>query len=87
MFSSTTTELSIKRENARASPLSTMLLMVWSAACSTKNVAITERGMERKTAAVALGLPRKIKIMTAVSSNPTPPSRSTVEIACLTKTD
>ena len=36
---------------------------------------ITESGMERKTAAVARGLPRKIKIISRVSNNPIPPSR------------
>ena len=37
--------------------------------CRTKNAIITESGMERKTAAVARTLPRKIKIITAVRKN------------------
>ena len=62
MFSRTTTELSIKRENASARPLKTMLLIVAFPAWRTKDVAITDSGMDKKTAAVARGLPKKIKI-------------------------
>ena len=74
IFSRTTTELSIKREKAKASPLNTMLLMVLFAECRKKNVAITESGMERNTATVARGLPRKIKIINPVSTRPMLPS-------------
>ena len=75
IFSITTTELSISRENASARPLRTMLLIVSFAECRTKNVTITESGIERNTAAVARVLPKKIRIMIAVRNRPMPPSR------------
>ena len=87
MFSITTTESSIRRENASASPLSTMALIDLSALCRMKNVINTEIGMERKTATVARKLPRKIRIIRPVSKIPIPPSRNTVEMASFTNTD
>ena len=48
MFSSTTTELSINRESTRASPPSTMVLMVPPIAFSSRNAARQETGMEIK---------------------------------------
>ena len=87
IFSRTTTELSIRRENASARPLNTMLLIVLSAECKKKNVASTDSGMERNTATVARGLPRKSKIISPVSNRPMLPSFMTVEMACFTKSD
>src|ERR1700693_5108970 len=66
MFSRTTTELSISRENARARPPSTMLLIELPPNCSAIMVARAEIGIEKKTATVARMLPRKTKIMTQV---------------------
>ena len=44
-------------------------------------------GIERNTATVARGLPRKTKTISAVSTNPIPPSCNTVEMACFTNSD
>ena len=77
----------MRREKASARPLRTMAFTVLSIRCRTKNVIITETGMERKMAAVARPLPRKIRIIMPVRTKPIPPSRNTVLIACLTKSD
>ena len=87
MFSSTTTELSIRRENASARPPSTMLLMELPPSESAMNAASAESGMEKKTASVARMLPRKIRIITDVRNSPIAPSCSSVSMAVLTKTD
>ena len=64
-----------------------MLLIVAPPKCSTVKATISESGIERNTAAVARMLPRKIRIMSAVSNKPMPPSRITVEMACFTNID
>ena len=74
MFSSTTTELSISRENASASPPRIIALTVLSPSGSAMNAASAESGMDRNTATVALMLPRKTKIITPVSTRPISPS-------------
>ena len=87
MFSSTTTELSIRREKASASPPSTMLLMELPPSDSAMNAASAESGMEKNTATVARMLPRKIRIMSEVRNSPMAPSCSSVSMAVFTKTD
>ena len=87
MFSSTTTELSISRENASARPPSTMLLIDPPPSDSAMNAASAESGMEKNTAVVARMLPRKIRIITEVSKRPMAPSCSSVSIAVLTNSD
>ena len=74
MFSSTTTELSIRREKASASPPSTMLLIELPPSDSAMNAASAESGIEKNTATVARMLPRKIRIITEVSNRPMAPS-------------
>jgi hypothetical protein len=87
MFSSTTTELSIRREKASASPPKTMLLMVPPPSDSAMKAASAESGMEKKTATVARMLPRKMRIMMDVSNSPMAPSWSSVSMAVFTNTD
>ena len=70
MFSSTTTELSIRRENASARPPSTMLLIEPPPIDSAMNAASAESGIEKNTATVARMLPRKIRIMSEVRNRP-----------------
>jgi hypothetical protein len=53
MFSSTTTELSINREKASASPPSTMELMLAPIRFRMRNAASAESGMDSITATVA----------------------------------
>ena len=74
MFSSTTTELSIRRENASASPPSTMLLTELPPTDSAMKVAKAESGMEKNTATVARMLPRNTRIMIDVRNSPRAPS-------------
>ena len=52
-----------------------------------RNVARAERGMEKNTAVVARRLPRKIRIMSEVSTKPIAPSCSRVSMAVLTNCD
>ena len=87
MFSSTTTELSMRRENASARPPSTMLFTELPPMESAMKVASAESGMEKKTATVARMLPRKIRIMSDVRNNPMAPSCSSVSIAVFTNCD
>ena len=87
MFSSTTTELSINRENASAKPPKIMLLIELPASARTMNVARAERGIEKRTASVARKLPRKIRIISEVRNRPMPPSSSNVSMAVLTNFD
>ena len=70
MFSSTTTELSIRRENASASPPSTMLLIEPPPIDSAMNAASAESGIEKNTATVARMLPRKTRIISEVRNSP-----------------
>ena len=86
MFSSTTTELSIRRENASASPPSTMLLIELPPSESAMNAASAESGIEKNTATVARMLPRKTRIMIEVRNSPMAPSCSSVSMAVFTKT-
>ena len=74
MFSSTTTELSISRENASAKPPSTMVLTVPPLALSAMKAASADSGMERNTATVARMLPRNSKIIRPVRTRPIAPS-------------
>ncbi len=53
MFSSTTTELSIRREKASARPPSTMELMVPPPMLRARKAASAESGIDSKTATVA----------------------------------
>ena len=62
--------MSIRRENASASPPRTMALIVLSPSDSAMNVTSAERGIERNTAAVARMLPRKIRIISPVKISP-----------------
>ena len=87
MFSSTTTELSISREKASASPPRTMVLIDPPLALMARNAASAESGIESITARVARTLPRNIRIMRAVNTKPMPPSLPRLEIAVFTKTD
>ena len=87
MFSSTTTELSIRRDIASASPPSTMLLTVPPPQESAMKVARADSGMEKNTATVARMLPRKIKIINDVRTRPIAPSSSRVWMAVLTNRD
>jgi len=64
-----------------------MLLMELPVSFNTKNVASNESGIEKKTAIVALRLPRNIKIIRQVRKRPTPPSCSRVVIAVFTNLD
>ena len=87
MFSSTTTELSIKRESTSASPPSTMVLMVPPVAFRSRNAARQEIGIDSSTETVPRTEPRKIRIITAVSTRPMPPSRKTLATAVFTYCD
>ena len=87
MFSSTTTELSINREKASASPPSTMVLIEPPPALIARNAASAESGIDSITASVARKLPRKIRIINAVSTSPMPPSLPRFLIAVFTKID
>ncbi len=87
MFSSTITELSIKREKARASPPRIIALIVLPPSPSAMNAASADSGTERNTAAVARRLPRKSRIISPVNARPMAPSWSSVSIAVRTKTD
>ena len=87
MFSSTTTELSINRENASASPPRTIVLIDPPLALIARNAATAESGIESITARVARKLPRKIRIIKAVSTSPMPPSLPRFAIAVFTKMD
>src|SRR5262249_57717577 len=58
MFSITTTELSINREKARASPPRIIVFTELPPTYKTINVASAESGIERHTATVARMLPR-----------------------------
>ena len=87
IFSSTITELSINRENANASPPSTMVLTVPPPAPIAKNAARAESGIDKNTAAVARTLPRNSRIINPVRTNPIPPSWIKLSIAVRTKID
>jgi len=64
----------MRREKASAKPPRTMLLMVPPPIERAMNAASAESGIEKKTATVARMLPRKMRIMMEVSSNPMAPS-------------
>jgi len=87
MFSSTTTELSIRREKTRARPPRIMVLTVPPPSDRAMKVASAESGIERKTAAVARILPRKTRIMIPVRTSPMAPSWMRFSIALRTNTD
>src|SRR6202041_4159184 len=63
IFSSTTTESSMSRENASASPPSSMVLMDPPITLVIIRQTSAERGIDNKTAKVARGLPRKTRII------------------------
>ena len=83
----TTTELSMRRENASARPPSTIVLMELPPKYSTTNVASAESGIERNTATVARMLPRKTRIIIDVRKIPSAPSCSSAVIARFTYRD
>ena len=83
MFSSTTTELSIRRENASAKPPRTIVLTVPPPALMAMKAASADSGIDRKTAAVARMLPRNSRTMNPVSTRPIAPSCSRFSIATL----
>src|SRR5579862_4382350 len=87
MFSSTTTELSINRENASASPPRIIALTVLLPSARAMNAASAESGMDRKTATVARMLPRKIRIIRPVNTRPIRPSWIRLSMALRTNTD
>ena len=87
MFSSTTTESSIRREKANASPPSVIELMEPPLAYKQMKAASAESGIEKKTASVARRLPRKISTMNEVSAKPIAPSCTSVSIAFLMNVD
>ena len=87
MFSSTMTALSIRRENTSARPARIIVLMERPPAYSAMNVTSAESGIDRNTPAVARRLPRNTRTISAVSSTPMPPSRTSVSIARLTNSD
>ncbi len=68
MFSSTTTESSMRRENASANPPRSMVLIEPPIRLVRSKQMSAERGMESMTANVARGLPRKIRIMSPVEN-------------------
>ena len=68
-------------------PPSTMELIVPPPALSARNAASAESGIDSITATVARMLPRKIRIISAVSTRPMPPSLPRFLIAVFTKTD
>ena len=84
MFSKTTTELSISREKASANPPRIMALSELLPMSSAIIAAKADNGMERKTAMVARGLPRKIRIIKPVKPNPMAPSWRRVLMAVRT---
>ena len=87
MFSSTITELSIKRDSTSASPPNNIVLIDPPMPLTISRQASTASGMAISAATVALGLPRKTKIMTPVRRSPIPASFSRFLMAPLTKTD
>ena len=87
MFSSTTTELSIRREKASARPPRIMTLIVPSPAARAMKAASADSGIERNTAAVARTLPRNTRIMRPVSTRPMAPSWMRFSIALRTNCD
>src|ERR1700759_5378894 len=62
MFSSTTTESSMSREKASARPPSSMVLIDPPIPLVISRHTKAERGIDNKTANVARGLPKKIRI-------------------------
>lgn len=87
IFSSTITELSINRENTRARPPSTIVLIVPPPALIAKNAANADNGMDKNTAAVARTLPRNSRIIRPVRTSPMAPSLIRLWIAVFTNTD
>ena len=87
MFSSTTTESSIKREKARAKPPSSMVLIEPPMPLITRKQVSADRGIDSSTAKVARGLPRNSRIIRPVSASPMPPSFKRFFSAVLTKMD
>ena len=87
IFSRTTTELSIKREKARANPARTMVLIEPPPARMQIKAASAERGMDKRTANVARTLPRNKRIINAVRTRPMPPSFMRFLMADLTNSD
>src|SRR5580692_2594471 len=66
IFSSTTTESSIKREKANASPPKSMVLIEPPMALVNSRHTRAESGIDSSTAKVARGLPRKTRIISPV---------------------
>ena len=87
MFSSTITELSIKRDSTSASPPNNIVLIDPPMPLMIKRQVSTASGMATNAATVALALPRKIRIMTPVRRRPIPASSSRFPMAPLTNKD
>src|SRR6201996_1729150 len=87
IFSSTTTESSIKREKASAKPPNSMVLIEPPMALVRSKHTSAESGIDRRTANVARGLPRKRRIISPVSTRPIEASFTRFLIASLTKID
>ncbi len=72
---------------ASARPPKVMILIVWPRAERQISDVVMASGMETATISVGRQLPRKSRIMAAVSAAAMSPSRTTPLIAELTKTD
>ena len=86
MFSSTTTELSIRRENTSAKPAEHHVLIEPPPMQRAMNAASADSGIDKNTATVARKLPRNTRIMSAVRAGRCAPSCSSVSIAFFTNT-
>src|ERR1700734_929917 len=87
IFSSTTTESSIKREKANARPPNSMVLIEPPMALVKSRHTRAESGIDSSTAKVARGLPRKTRIINPVRTRPIEASLTRFLIASLTKID
>ena len=87
IFSSTTTESSINREKASASPPRIMVLIDPPIAFVKSRQTSADSGIESSTANVARGLPRKTRIITPVRTRPMLASLIRFLTASFTKID
>ena len=87
MFSSTMTELSIKRDSTSASPPRSIVLIDPPMALTINRQVNIESGIAISAAKVARALPRKTKIIMPVRKRPIPASFSRFLMAPFTNTD
>ena len=87
MFSISTVASSTRMPTASASPPSVITLSVWPHSFSTMIETRIESGIDVTTMSVLRALPRKSRIMRAVSTAAIRPSRSTPPIAARTNSD